>query len=274
MRDISIIQHKKGFISDMDGVIYHTNILLPGTKEFVRWLEKEKKQFLFLTNSSEKSPRELREKLLRLGVDIDESHFYTSALATASFLSHQLPGCSAYVIGAPGLLNALHDAGITFNDVNPDYVVVGETTAYNYEMIVQATQLVQNGARLVATNTDMTSPSDRGIIPACRALVAPIELATGKQAYFIGKPNPLMMRTGLKKLGVHSEDAVMIGDRMDTDIIAGVETGLETILVMTGVSTMETVKQFPYRPHYILNGIGDIVPKSQSGNTVSTGKKE
>ena len=267
MRDLNIIRNKKGFISDMDGVIYHGSTLLPGVKEFVDWLKKEKKQFMFLTNASDRSPLELRQKLLGMGVDIDVSHFYTSALATAHFLKTQAPGCSAYVIGAHGLLNALYEVGIPFNDVDPDYVVVGETMGYNYEMIIKATELIHKGAKLVATNSDLTGPSDRGIIPACRALVAPIEMATGKQAYFIGKPNPLMMRTGLKKLGVHSEDAVMIGDRMDTDIVAGMETGLETVLVLTGVTNMTNIKQFSYQPHYILKGIGDLVPDEigQSG---------
>lgn len=260
MRDMKILWEKKGFISDMDGVIYHGSTLLPGVKEFVDWLRREKKQFLFLTNSSERTPLELRKKLQRLGVDIEESHFYTSALATAHFLKTQAPGCSAYVIGAPGLLNALYDAGITFNDVNPDYVVVGETTGYNYEMIIKATELINKGAKLIGSNPDLTSPSDRGIIPACRAFVAPIEMATGKKAYFIGKPNPLMMRAGLKRLGIHSEDAAMIGDRMDTDIVAGVETGLETVLVLTGVTNLTNIKQFSYQPHYILKGIGDLVP--------------
>jgi NagD protein len=263
MRDLEIIRKKHGFISDMDGVIYHGSTLLPGVKEFVSWLQKEKKQFLFLTNASNRTPQELHAKLLRMGIDIDPSHFYTSALATAQFLKNQAPGCSAYVIGAPGLLNALYDVGITFNDVNPEYVVVGETISYNYEMIIKATELLNKGAKLIATNSDLTGPSDRGIIPACRALVAPIELATDKQAYFIGKPNPLMMRTGLKLLGVHSEDAVMIGDRMDTDIVAGVETGLETVLVLSGVTTRENMKRFSYRPHYILDGIGDIVPRKK-----------
>ncbi len=261
MRDLEIIRSKHGFISDMDGVIYQGSQLLPGVKEFVDWLRKEKKQFLFLTNSSERTPLELHKKLLAMGIDIDESHFYTSALATAQFLKTQAPGSSAYIIGAHGLMNALYDAGIPFNDVNPDYVVVGETTGYNYEMIIKATQLINQGAKLIATNSDLTGPSDRGITPACRALVAPIELATGVAAYFIGKPNPLMMRTGLKKLGVHSGDAVMIGDRMDTDIIAGVETGMETALVLSGVTTRSTMKHYSYQPHYVLNGIGDIVPK-------------
>ena len=225
------------------------------------WLYKEDKPFLFLTNSSERSPRELRQKLSRMGLDVDESHFYTSALATAKFLAEQAPGCSAYVIGAPGLVNALYDVGVTMNDVNPDYVVVGETDSYNYNMIIKAVQLINKGARLVGTNPDMTGPSEMGIIPACQALVAPISLATGKTPYYVGKPNPLMMRTGLKMLNVHSADAVMIGDRMDTDIVAGMESGLMTALVLSGVSTLDNINVFSYRPSIILNGVGDIARK-------------
>ena len=255
------LRTKEGFICDMDGVIYHGNNLLPGVREFVNWLYEGKKSFLFLTNASERSPKELQQKLLRLGLEVDESHFYTSALATAKFIHSQAPGCSAYVIGGPGLVNALYDAGITMNDVNPDYVVVGETNSYNYNMILKAVSLINQGARLVATNSDLTGPSDFGIIPACRALVAPIELATGKKAYFVGKPNPLMMRTGLRLLDVHSEDAAMIGDRMDTDIVAGMESGLMTALVLSGVSTLENIKEFSYRPSIILNGVGDIPSK-------------
>lgn len=252
------LREKKGFICDMDGVIYHGNILLPGVQEFVNWLYDNHKQFLFLTNSSERTPKELQQKLARMGLEVDESHFYTSALATASFLKNQAPGCSAYVIGAPGLLNALYDAGITVNDVNPDYVVVGETRNYNYESILQAVRLVEKGARLIGTNTDLTGPTESGIAPACRALVAPIELATGKSAYFVGKPNPLMMRTGLRLLGVHSEEAAIIGDRMDTDMVAGVESGLDTALVLSGVTTREEIGQYPYRPRLVLNGVMDI----------------
>ena len=255
------LRTKKGYICDMDGVIYHGNRLLPGVTEFVSWLYAEKKSFLFLTNASERSPKELQQKLARLGLDIDESHFYTSAQATAKFIHSQAPGCSAYVIGGPGLVNALYDAGITMNDVNPDYVVVGETNSYNYNMIIKAVSLINQGARLVATNSDLTGPSESGIIPACRALVAPIELATGKKAYFVGKPNPLMMRTGLRLLDVHSEDAAMIGDRMDTDIVAGMESGLMTALVLSGVSTRDNIKEFSYRPSLILNGVGDIPVK-------------
>ena len=255
------LRNKQGYISDMDGVIYHGNCILPGVKEFVDWLYKEDKPFLFLTNCSERSPRELRQKLCRMGLDVDESHFYSSALATAKFLAEQAPGCSAYVIGAPGLVNALYDVGVTMNDVNPDYVVVGETDSYNYNMIIKAVQLINKGARLVGTNPDMTGPSEMGIIPACQALVAPISLATGKTPYYVGKPNPLMMRTGLKMLNVHSADAVMIGDRMDTDIVAGMESGLMTALVLSGVSTLDNINVFSYRPSIILNGVGDIARK-------------
>lgn len=252
------VRGRKGFICDMDGVIYLGNKLLPGVPEFVNWLNENDKQFLFLTNSSERSPKELRQKLQRMGLDIGEEHFYTSALATAAFLKKQAPGCTAYVIGAPGLLNALYDAGITMNDVDPDYVVVGETASYNYEVITKAVRLVLGGARLIATNSDLTGPTEFGIAPACRSLVAPIELATGKTAYFMGKPNPLMMRTGLQLLGVHSEEAAMVGDRMDTDIIAGMESGLATVLVLSGCTTREALDAYPYRPSCILNGVGEI----------------
>lgn len=255
---IENIRAKDGFLCDMDGVIYHGNHLLDGVADFVDWLYRENKRFLFLTNSSERSPMELKQKLQRLGLDIDESHFYTSALATAKFLNDQSPGCSAYVIGEPGLVNALYELGITMNDVNPDYVVVGETHNYNYDSILNAVKFVNNGAKLIGTNPDMTGPSDHGIIPACRAFIAPIELATGSSAYFVGKPNPLMMRTGIKKLGVHSANAAMIGDRMDTDIVAGMETGMDTVLVLSGVSDERTVFNFPYRPKYILEGVGCI----------------
>ncbi len=253
------ITRKKGYICDMDGVIYHGNQLLDGAADFVDWLKKENKQFLFLTNSSERSPRELRQKLQRLGVDVEESHFYTSALATASFLSQQSPGCSAYVIGEPGLVNALYDVGITMNDVNPDYVVVGDTRNYNFENMQRAVRFIFKGAKLIGTNPDFTNPLETGMAPATGALVSPIEITTGKKAYFVGKPNPLMMRTGLKLLGCESEDTAIIGDRMDTDIIAGIESEIDTVLVLSGVSDVHTPSQFPYRPKYILDTVGDVI---------------
>ncbi|WP_455581009.1 HAD-IIA family hydrolase [Dysosmobacter sp.] len=255
--------NKKGFICDMDGVIYHGNRLLPGVKEFLDWLQKENKHFLFLTNSSQNTPRELQQKLGRMGLSVDESHFYTSALATAHFLNRQAPGCSAYAMGEHGLQNALYEVGITYNDVNPDYVVVGESSGYNLEMMTKAIRLVNGGAKLIGTNYDLTGPTETGIAPACRALLAPIELATGKQAYYVGKPNPLMMRTGLNLLGVHSEEAAMIGDRMDTDIVAGIESGLDTVLVLSGVTAREECRLFPYRPRLILDGVGEIAAAAQ-----------
>ena len=257
--EIKYIQEKEAFICDMDGVIYHGNRLIPGVVEFVDWLYKNDKKFLFLTNSSERSPRELAQKLGRLGLNVSEEHFYTSALATASFLKSQCPGGSAFVIGEPGLVNALYEAGFSFNDVNPDYVVFGETRSLNYEKIETAVRLVRGGAKLIGTNTDLTAPSERGIIPACRALISPSELTCGKSAYFVGKPNPLMMRHGLKKLDCHRENACIIGDRMDTDIVAGIESELDTILVLSGVSSRETVDLFPYRPRFILENVGEIV---------------
>ena len=250
---------KKGFICDMDGVIYHGNIVLPGVSEFIHWLNSEKKEYLFLTNNSSYTPRELQQKLARMGLDVPEHHFYTSALATAAFLKEQAPGCSVYAIGEAGLLNALYEVGCTMNDVNPDYVVVGEGRTYSLESLTKATNLVLGGAKLIGANSDISGPIEHGIAPACRALVSPIEMATGVQAYFCGKPNPLMMRTGLRILDCHSEDAVMIGDRMDTDVISGLETGMSTVLVLSGVSTRETVTKFGYRPTVILDGVGDIV---------------
>ena len=250
---------KKGFICDMDGVIYHGNKLLDGVKEFVDWLIKNEKKYLFLTNSSERSPRELSQKLERLGLCVSEDHFYTSAMATASFLHSQKPNGSAYVIGEAGLINAIYGAGFSMNDVDPDYVVVGETSSYSYNKIEKAIRLVLKGAKLIGTNPDVTGPTEKGIAPATKALIAPIELASEKQAYFIGKPNPLMMRHAIKHLGVLREDAAIIGDRMDTDIIAGIESEIETILVLSGISTRESVEEFPFRPDYIFNGVGDII---------------
>ena len=252
------LRSKKGFICDMDGVIYHGNRIIPGVREFVGWLEENKKEYLFLTNSPERSPRELAQKLMRMGLDVGEEHFYTSALATASFLASQCPGGSVYVIGEPGLTYALYEAGFSMNDINPDYVVFGETRSLSYEKIEKAVRLVMNGAKLIGTNSDLTGPTEGGIVPACRALISPIEMTTGKQAYFVGKPNPLMMRHALKRLGCHRAEAAIIGDRMDTDIIAGIESELDTVLVLSGVTTPEGINDFPYRPKYVLRDVGVI----------------
>ena len=254
------LRNKKSFICDMDGVIYHGNRLIPRVKEFVEWLEKSGKNFLFLTNSSERSPKELAQKLARMGLKVGEEHFYTSALATASYLKSQCPDGSVYAIGEPGLTNALYEAGFAMNDINPDYVVFGETRSLNYERIEKAVKLVFNGAKLIGTNSDLTAKVESGIIPACRALISSIELTTGRNAYFIGKPNPLMMRHALKKLDCHRVDAAIIGDRMDTDIISGIESELDTVLVLTGVTNREDLVNFAYAPKYVLNDVGDIVP--------------
>lgn len=256
--DLEELRNKKAFICDMDGVIYHGNRIIPNVKNFVNWLLENDKKFLFLTNSSERSPKELEEKLRRMGLSVDESHFYTSALATASFLQSQCKGGSVYVIGEPGLTYALYEAGFSMNDVNPDYVVFGETRSLNYEKIEKAVRLVMNGAKLIGTNSDLTGPSEAGIVPACRALISPIEMTTGKSAYFVGKPNPLMMRHALKKLDCHRVEAALIGDRMDTDIIAGIESEIDTVLVLSGVTTLDGINNFPYRPKYILRDVGEI----------------
>ena len=252
----------KGFICDMDGVIYHGNRILPGASEFVNWLRQNNKEFLFLTNNSGYTKRELQQKLARMGMEVSEEHFYTSALATAAFLKEQSPGCSVYAIGEAGLLNALYDAGITMNDVNPDYVVIGEGKSYSIDTLTKATNLVLKGAKLVGANSDVSGPIEQGIMPACGALIAPIEIATGTKAYFCGKPNPLMMRTCLKLLGCHSAEAVMIGDRMDTDIISGMEAGMSSVLVLSGVTDMEDLKSYAYKPSLVLEGVGDIVKES------------
>ena len=256
---IEIIKNKNGFICDMDGVLYHGNRLLPGVIEFVEWLKKENKKFVFLTNSSERTPEELREKLKRMGMEVEKDHFYTSALATAAFLSSQKPFGSAYIIGDAGLSNALYNVGYTMNNVNPDYVVVGESRSYSYERIEQAVNLVINGAKLIGTNSDTTGPGETGLVPATKALISPIELATGKSAYFIGKPNPLIMRIVLKKLGTTREESIVIGDRMDTDIVAGIESDLDTALVLSGITDLQIMKTFPYLPRYVLNGVVDLI---------------
>ena len=213
---------------------------------------------MFLTNGSEKSPRELQEKLQRLGIQVAAEHFYTSALATASFLASQHPGGSTYVIGEAGLTNALYESGFSMNEMNPDYVVVGETRSYSFEKIERAVNLVRAGAKLIGTNPDLTYPVEKGVAPATGSLIASIELATGVKAYFVGKPNPLMMHHAMIIIGCKREETVIIGDRMDTDIIAGIHAEISTVLVLSGVTAAEDLKCFAYHPHHILAGVGDI----------------
>ena len=261
--DLNAIRAKSSFICDMDGVIYHGDRLLPGIPDFVEWLKLNNKKYLFMTNSSARSPRELHQKLKRLGLEVPEDNFYTSALATGIFLKKQKPGASAFVIGEAGLINALYDAGLTVNNVNPDYVVVGESRTYTYETLCTAVSLVRQGASLIGTNPDLTGPVESGIVPATGALMAPIELATGSKAYYVGKPNPLMMRHALKLLNSRREETCIIGDRMDTDIVAGIEAEIETVLVLSGVTTREEVIRYAYRPDCVLEGVGLIPPESE-----------
>jgi NagD protein len=264
MKTLNKLREKRAFICDMDGVLYHGNRLLPDVREFTEWLKANNKQFLFLTNSSERSPHELQQKLDRLGIKVEALHFYTSALATASFLATQHPGGSAYVIGEAGLTNALYNAGFSMNDVNPDYVVVGETRSYSFEKLERAVNFVRAGAKLIGTNPDLTDKIEEGIAPATGSLIAPIELATGRKAYFVGKPNPLMMRHGLRMLNSRREETMIIGDRMDTDILAGIEAEIDTVLVLSGVTAREDLQNFAYRPDLVIEGIGDILATGDS----------
>jgi NagD protein len=258
-KGIKYIKEKAGFIIDMDGVIYHGNRLLPGVTDFLNWLEESGKKYLFLTNSSERTPKELQEKLKRLGISVGEDHFYTSALATASFLSSQKPNGSVYIIGETGLIHAMYSVGYTINNVNPDYVVVGDTHSYSFEKIELAINLILNGSKLIGTNSDISGPVENGIAPSTKALVAPIEIVSGKKAYYIGKPNPLMMRIALKKLGLQRIDTIVIGDRMDTDVRCGLEAEIDTLLVLSGITSRKEIDRYPYRPQYILDGIIDLV---------------
>ncbi len=249
---------KTSYLIDMDGVLIRGNRVIPGADEFIERLRARKIKFLVLTNNPIYTQLDLAHRLQRIGIRIEKDEIFTSAIATAHFLQMQSPGCKAFVIGESGLQVALHDAGIIQTDIEPDYVVLGETNTYNFELITKAVRLVAAGARFIATNPDPTGPSDRGILPATGAMAALIERATGRSPFFIGKPNPFMMRAALKFLGVHSEDTVMIGDRMDTDIVAGIQSGLGTVLVLTGVTTPEMIASFPYRPQRVVESVAEL----------------
>jgi NagD protein len=242
----------------MDGVLVRGNTLIPGAQDFIgRLLERETK-FVVLTNNPLFTPRDLSHRLKITGLDIAPENIFTSAMATARFLQSQGECSTAYVVGESGLTSEIHRAGYVITDHNPDYVVLGETHAYDFEAITRAIRLVAGGARFIATNPDASGPAEGGIVPACGAMAALIERATGRSPFFVGKPNPLMMRSALNYLEVHSESAVMIGDRMDTDIIAGVEAGMDTILVLTGVTRREDVEKYPYQPGRIVESVADI----------------
>jgi NagD protein len=247
------------WLTDMDGVLVHEEDPIPGAAEFIEALKESGLGFLVLTNNSIFTPRDLRARLLASGIDVPEQSIWTSALATAQFLDDQRPHGSAYVVGESGLTTALHDIGYVMTDRRPDYVVLGETPTYPFESITRAVRLIEGGARFIATNPDPSGPSALGTMPATGSVAALISTATGKRPYFVGKPNPLMMRSALNRLQAHSETTVMVGDRMDTDIISGLEAGLRTVLVTTGSTRREDVARFPYRPTRVVDSIADLV---------------
>lgn len=251
----------KAILSDMDGVIYRGKTPVDGAKDFVRRLVETRTRFLFLTNNSEQTPIDLLRKLEGMGIEgLYEQSFYTSAMATAAFLHSQKPGGSAYVIGGNGLASELYKVGFSLTESNPDYVVVGKTASFNFEMMKKALRLIGNGAKFIATNPDVVDPTESGLEPAAGSILASIEVASGKRPYVVGKPNALMMTIARKQLGSHSSETVMIGDRMDTDIVAGLEAGMTTCLVLSGVSTRATLDAFPYRPSHVFDSVADIDP--------------
>jgi NagD protein len=249
----------ESYLMDMDGVIVRENHLVPGADHFVKRLREAGKRYLILTNNSRHTPRDLAAHLRRLGLDVTDEDIWTSALATARFLSDQRPNGTAFVIGESGLTTALYEAGYTQTDHAPDYVVLGETRTYSFERITQATRLILGGARFIATNPDDTSPSPEGPLPATGSVAAMISRASGVKPYYVGKPNPLMMRSALRSIDAHSQTTVMIGDRMNTDIISGIEAGMRTVLVLTGSTDRSEAETFPFRPTRIVDSIADLV---------------
>jgi NagD protein len=247
------------WLTDMDGVLVHEEHPIPGAAEFIEKLKSSGRRFLVLTNNSIFTPRDLRARLLGSGIDVPEEAIWTSALATAKFLADQRPGGTAYALGESGLTTALHDVGYVMTERDPDYVVLGETRTYSFESITKAVRLIEGGARFIATNPDPSGPSVHGTLPATGSVAALISTATGRQPYYIGKPNALMMRSALNRLEAHSETTVMIGDRMDTDIISGLEAGLRTILVTTGSTKAEHIETFPYRPTRVVDSVADLI---------------
>jgi 5'-nucleotidase len=248
------------WLTDMDGVLVHEEDPIPGGAEFIAALEASGLKYLLITNNSIFTRRDLRARLLGSGIDVPEERIFTSALATADFLDEQRPGGSAYVVGESGLITAMHDIGYVMTDRNPDYVVLGETRTYSFESITRAIRLIEAGARFIATNPDPSGPSHQGTMPATGSVAALISTATGQKPYFVGKPNPLMMRSALNRIEAHSETAVMVGDRMDTDIVSGLEAGMRTILVGTGSTRPADVPRFPYKPTRVVDSIADVVP--------------
>ena len=244
---------------DMDGVLVHEEHAIPGAAEFLSRLRELGVPFLVLTNNSMYTPRDLSARLRLSGLEVPETSIWTSALATAQFLQAQRPGGSAFVVGEVGLTTALHAVGYTLSDRSPDYVVLGETRTYSFERITKAIRLIVAGARFIATNPDNVGPTPEGPLPATGSVAALISKASGVEPYYVGKPNPLMMRSALNAIEAHSEHTAMIGDRMDTDMVAGLEAGLRSILVLTGVSTRELAQRYPYRPSLIVDSVADLL---------------
>jgi NagD protein len=253
--------HIECWLTDMDGVLVRENRPIPGAAELIRHWNESGQSYLVLTNNSIFTARDLSARLAAAGLEIPEERIWTSALATAAFLKQQLPGGSAFVLGEAGMTTALHSAGFVMTETNPDYVVVGETRHYSFEAITKAIRLISAGARFISTNPDATGPSPEGPLPATGAINALITRATGKEPYIVGKPNPMMFRSALNKIGAHSHNTAMIGDRMDTDIVAGIEAGLHTVLVLTGITTEAEISQFPFRPNEVLSSVAELLPR-------------
>jgi NagD protein len=249
----------ENYLMDMDGVLVREDRLIPGADAFVDRLQDLGRRYLVLTNNSIYTPRDLSARLALIGLTVPPEAIWTSALATAQFLDHQRPGGTAFVIGEAGLTTALHEVGYILAERDPDYVILGETRSYSLQRITQAIRLIVAGARFIATNPDPTGPSPDGILPATGSVAALISRATGVEPYFVGKPNPLMMREALRAIGAHSQSTAMIGDRMDTDIVAGMEAGMHTMLVLTGITSREMAERFPYRPSRIVDSVADVV---------------
>lgn len=244
---------------DMDGVLVHEQSVIPGADRFVGRLRELERPFLVLTNNSMYTPRDLAARLAGIGLHLPEERIWTSAMATANFLESQRPEGSAFVVGEAGLTTALHAIGYTLTDHDPDYVVLGETRTYSFERISRAIRLVAAGARFIATNPDPTGPTPDGPLPATGSVAALVSRATGVEPYFVGKPNPLMMRSALNAIDAHSESSAMVGDRMDTDVVSGLEAGMHTVLVLTGITSRSDAERFPYRPSRIVDSIADLV---------------
>lgn len=253
-----VAESAKNCLIDMDGVLVSGSTMIPGADAFIERLKTRGTKFLVLTNNPLYTPRDLAHRLKTIGLDVSAENIFTSAMATARFLQAQKPDGTAFVIGESGLTEAIHGVGYVITDIDPDYVVLGETHSYNLGRITKAVRMIVAGARFIATNPDPSGPTEEGIVPACGAMAALIEAASGTSPFYVGKPNPLMMRTALNYLNVHSEETVMIGDRMDTDIVAGVESGMGTILVLSGVTKRDDVGHYPYQPTRIVESVAEI----------------